>query len=83
MDQGPPLTLESGPAATGGGRLADSSAPPITYAWCALGWLWGQGDVGPKKRGAVTLVRAPDLETDVDAWHVGLGGHIRPRTSPF
>ena len=42
----------------------------------------GQGDVGPKKRGAVTLVGAPDLEADVDEWHVGLGGHIQPRTFP-
>jgi hypothetical protein len=32
----------------------------------------GHGDVRPKARGAVTLVGTPDLETDVDEWHVGL-----------
>ena len=33
----------------------------------------GHSDVSPKERGEVTLVRAPDLGTDVDEEHVGLG----------
>jgi hypothetical protein len=32
----------------------------------------GHGDVRPKERGEVTLVGTPDLEIDIDEWHVGL-----------
>jgi hypothetical protein len=35
--------------------------------------LGGQGDVRSKKRGEVTLIRAPDLETDLAEGHVGIG----------
>ena len=32
----------------------------------------GHGDVLPKQRREVTVVRAPDLRSDVDEWYVGL-----------
>lgn len=71
-----PLTLEISPAVTGRWRLADSGAPPIMHAWCALGRLWrserrsfGRArcrDFGPRTKGSF-----------------GIGGHLSPRTSPF
>jgi hypothetical protein len=55
QDQRPPLTLDIGPAVTGGGRLANGGAPPITYAWRGLGRLWGS------RRGASEKARCSDL----------------------
>jgi hypothetical protein len=36
----------------------------------------GRGDVLPKERGEVTLVRAPDLETDLAEGHVSRGQQL-------
>ena len=43
-----------------------ASAPPGAVD------LGGGADVLPKQRGEVTVVRAPDLLSDVAEWHVGL-----------
>ena len=44
--------------------------------------LGGGGDVLPKERGEVTLIRAPDLGTDVDEGQVGLGQQLLGARDP-
>jgi hypothetical protein len=70
---GHPLTLESARAAMGGGVCLTAARRPSRLPGVGSVGFGGQGDVRPKECGEVTLVRAPDLETDVDEWHVGLG----------
>src|SRR5918992_6065070 len=55
-------------------RGTNRGAPPTrTYSWWCCGSFGGRGDVLPKERGEVTLVRAPDLETDLAQGHVSRG----------
>jgi hypothetical protein len=53
-------------------NLMASRRQALTPGAVSVG-VGGQGDVCPKERGEVTLVRAPDLETNLNEGHVARG----------
>jgi hypothetical protein len=54
--------LEIGPAATSGGVWLTAARRPLRMPSVRSIGFGGQGDVGPKERGEVTSVDAPDLD---------------------